>query len=89
MLWGAGRITRKRFEVLEMAGASLSGYIDVNPRKIGLKIGGRPVYDAAAIPGNRGWFIIAGVGNRGAREVIRRELEQRGYQEGIDYILAA
>lgn len=89
MLWGAGRITRKRFEALETAGTSLSGYIDINPRKIGLEIGGRPVYDVAAIPGNRGWFIIAGVGNRGAREVIRRELEQRDYREGIDYILAA
>ncbi len=89
MLWGAGRITRKRFKALETAGTALSGYIDINPRKIGLEIGGRPVYDAAALPRDRGWFIVAGVGNRGAREVIRRELEHHGYREGIDYVLAA
>ncbi|RKX34145.1 MAG: glycosyltransferase family 2 protein [Verrucomicrobia bacterium] len=89
ILWGAGRITRKRFHTLEESGVTLSGYIDINPRKIGLKIGGLPVHDIAAIPEDRGWFIVAGVGNRGARESIRRELEQRGYREGADYVLAA
>ena len=89
MLWGAGRITRKRFERLEATDVSLAGYIDINPRKIGLKIGGRPVYGVSEIPEDRSWFIIAGVGNRGAREEIRRELEHRGYREGTDYVLAA
>jgi len=89
MLWGAGRITRKRFERLEATDVSLAGYIDINPRKIGLKIGGRPVYGVSEIPEDRSWFIIAGVGNRGAREEIRRELEQRGYREGMDFMLAA
>jgi glycosyltransferase involved in cell wall biosynthesis len=89
MLWGAGRITRKRFEALEREGTVLYGFIDIDPRKIGHKIGGRPVYDVAALPRDREWFIVAGVGNRGAREVIRCELEHRGYREGIDYVLAA
>jgi glycosyltransferase involved in cell wall biosynthesis len=89
LLWGAGRITRKRFERLEATDVTLSGYIDINPRKIGLKIGGRPVYGISEIPEDRSWFIVAGVGNRGAREEIRRELEQRGYREGTDFVLAA
>jgi len=89
MLWGAGRITRKRFRALDEAGPSISGFIDINPRKIGLQIRQRPVYGISDIPGDREWFVIGGVGNRGARHTIRRELEQLGYREGRDSIMAA
>jgi glycosyltransferase involved in cell wall biosynthesis len=89
ILWGAGRITRKRFHALEQAGRTISGFIDIDPRKIGLRINGRPVHDVSAVPVDRKWFIIAGVGNRGARKTIRSELDQRGYIEGTDSIIAA
>lgn len=88
-LWGAGRETRKRFDALESEGLELAGYIDVDPRKIGRSIGGRPVRAPSDLPPPERAFVIAGVGVRGARELIRASLERRGYRLGDDFVPAA
>lgn len=89
VLWGAGRITRKRFETLVGFGVVIAGYIDISPRKIGTSIGGMPVHAPADIPTDEKWFIVSAVGNRDARDPIRTELIGRGYVEGRDFIMAA
>jgi len=89
VLWGAGRITRKRFEGLNQAGIRLAGFIDINPRKIGHLINGIPVHSPSDLPATSKWFVISAVGNRDARDPIRSELTARGYHEGVDFIMAA
>lgn len=88
-LWGAGRETRKRFARLEDAGVELAGYIDVDEKKTGQRIGGRPVRAPRHLPSPAEAFVIGGVGVRGAREHISASLEARGFELGRDFVPAA
>lgn len=88
-LWGAGRITRKRFAALTREGAALAGYLDIDPKKTGRVVGGLPVLAPAELPPRESCFVVVGVGTRGARELIRTALVARGFVEGADFILAA
>ncbi len=84
-LWGAGRITRRRFDSL----TGVIGFIDVDESKRGRHRDGREVRLAGDLPEKAGSFILAGVGNRGARERIHAHLTARGWEEGLDFLLAA
>lgn len=96
-LCGAGRITRKRFRLLEELGWPLSGFIDIDPSKAGKEVDGRPVIHTEEIPPankserslGENAFIISGVGSRGARELIQKQLDTLGYREGVSYLLAS
>lgn len=88
-LWGAGRVTRRRFDALETHGIRITGFIDVDPSKRGQHRDGRPVRMADDLPDPSNAFVLAGVGARGAREKIHHHLTQRGRQEGRDFLLAA
>lgn len=85
---GAGRVTRMRSDLLIEAGIKISNYIDVDPFKIGKQYNGIHVFGVESIttPGEQ--FIISSIGNRGAREAIRRMLTERNFAEGRDFILA-
>ena len=83
-LWGAGRITRRRFDALPLA-----GFIDVDAAKCGTHRDGRVVRMADDLPEREKSFIMAGVGARGAREAIHAYLVERGWIEGRDFLLAA
>ena len=88
-LWGAGRVTRRRFDALEAEGLRFAGFIDVDPAKRGRHRDGRPVRLADELPDPATSFLLAGVAARGAREQILAHLVQRGWQEGRDFLLAA
>ncbi len=88
-LWGAGRITRRRFAGLEAAGLELAGFIDVDPSKVGRRLAARPVRSPEQLPAPGAAFVVGGVGVRGARDLIRARLEARGYRHGRDFVLAA
>jgi glycosyltransferase involved in cell wall biosynthesis len=88
-IWGAGRPTRKRAELLCARGVEIWGYVDVDPAKAGTRIQGRPVIHPVALPLRTEAMVIGYVSNRGARELIRRELTMRGYEEGQDFWMAA
>ncbi|MFO1484614.1 MAG: glycosyltransferase family A protein [Verrucomicrobiaceae bacterium] len=85
-LWGAGRITRRRFDVLA---DRITGFIDVDEAKSGQHRDGRMVRMANDLPERDGSFILAGVGARGARERIHTHLTERGWVEGRDFLLVA
>jgi len=89
LLWGAGRITRRRFAALAEHGVRLAGYIDVDPRKIGTRVAGLPVLAPQQIPSREACFVIGGVGVRGARDLHRAALVAGGRVEGEDFIFAA
>jgi glycosyltransferase involved in cell wall biosynthesis len=88
-LWGAGRITRRRFRALETEGISIPGFIDVDRKKLGRLRDGRPVVGPHNLPSRDRAFILAGVATRGARELIASELNRLGRTEGTDYLLVA
>jgi glycosyltransferase involved in cell wall biosynthesis len=88
-LWGAGRITRRRFDALEGIGFPFEGFIDVDPKKANLHRDGRQVRMANDLPPRDASFLVVGVANRGARESIHAFLTERGHVEGRDFIMAA
>jgi glycosyltransferase involved in cell wall biosynthesis len=88
-LWGAGRITRQRFRTLGNGGITISGFIDVDVKKLGWLRDGRPVVAPCNLPSRDQAFILAGVATRGARDLIGAELNGRGRIEGSDYLLVA
>lgn len=86
---GAGRPTRKRAEMLSEYGVEITEYYDLDPRKVGQVIQGRPVRhrDEVPPPGRR--FLLSYVASRGAREDIGAFLRSRRYNLGRDWLAVA
>jgi glycosyltransferase involved in cell wall biosynthesis len=90
-VWGAGRPTRKRADLLAAEGIRIAGYIDIDPRKATEAIGGtgRPVLLADELPPPSEAFVLGYVASRGARDLVRSALTRRGYAEGRDFLVCA
>lgn len=88
-LWGAGRVTRRRFGMLAEQGLRLAGFLDVDPKKSGQVLDGLPVRHFKELPARGKSFILAGVAARGARAQITAYLVERGWREGEDFLLVA
>lgn len=86
---GAGRLTRKRAETLADHGVFIRGYVDIDPRKIGRRVHGRPVVHRRELPAPGERFLVSFVSSRGAGEEISTFLTGLGYAPGRDFILAA
>jgi len=86
VVWGAGRVTRKRVSILEQYGIRITHYIDIKPRQLNC---GTPVIQPSEIPDPQSCFVLPMVGKRGAREQIRTLLHGRGFVEGKTCIFAA
>jgi len=89
LAWGAGRLTRRRIEILEAAGVRINGFIDIDPNKQRIRPDGRNVIAPDAIPPVGSAFILGCVANWGARDHQRSFLEARGWSEGRDYLFVA
>ena len=93
VVWGAGRDGRRAARGLIAEGARVVAFLDIDPRKIGRRAYGRPIFDAEAwLVGGvnaRGPIVLAAVGTAGARELIRARLEQAGWAEGTDFLAIA
>lgn len=95
-VWGAGRPTRQRAAHLAAHGVTIAGYIDVDAKKTGKKVGGVPVIAPAELPALAEGaaaadvpFVLGYVSSRGARDLIRAELQRHGYVEGRDFLMCA
>lgn len=89
LVWGAGRLTRRRVERLTAPGVRVAGYVDIDPRKIGKRFNGCPVIGPADLPSPTEAFVLGYVGKLGARDLIRSRLKERGCVEGRDFLMAA
>lgn len=89
VVWGAGRVTRKRVQLLEARGARVRLWVDIDTRKIGQRIGGAGVVAPDQLPEPGSCFILSFVASRDAREQIRTWLNGHGYVQERDYIFAA
>jgi len=88
-IWGAGRLTRKRAEMLAKYGKEIIFYVDIDPKKIGQIIHNRPVISQNEISGMPDVPLVAYVGSRGARDDIRNRLKGSRYVEGKNFWCAA
>jgi glycosyltransferase involved in cell wall biosynthesis len=89
LIWGAGMMGRRLSKHLLRAGAPLSAFVDVDPDKIGRTRWDLPILSHEQLPD---WWrdspnpiVLASVGSRGARQLIRAQLTQYGLQEAIDW----
>lgn len=83
IVWGAGRVTRKRAEILTQYGIRVTYYIDLKPRSLDC---GTPVIHHDNIPSPDECFVLSMVGNRGARDKIADFLTTKGFHVGINFI---
>ncbi len=93
IIWGSGMMGRRLAKQLERQDVPLVAFVDIDPKKIGRTRRGKPIiapdsladvwnqYDAPA--------LLASVGSRGARKLIRERLIDFGYVEGKDWWAAA
>ncbi len=84
-VWGAGRKTRQRARLLEMEGLKIKGFIDIIKGKTTKKT----VLHFSEIPAPGKMFIVPMVLKTGVREMIRKFLLERNYEEGKDFIFLA
>jgi len=83
-IWGAGRKTRRRSDHLLKHGFHPRAWVDIDPRKIGNRIGETPVVGAEWLKENGNPFVLVYVANHGAREEIMEALQKMGYRPGQD-----
>lgn len=89
ILWGAGMIGRRLGRLLKSNNVPLIAYIDIDPRKIGSTRGGLPIMAPKRLPDlwqqSDSPALLAAVGTRGARKLIRQQLAGFNLVEGQDF----
>jgi glycosyltransferase involved in cell wall biosynthesis len=88
VVWGAGRVTRRRAADLAAHGVEIAAWVDIDPDKIGRVLAGRPVIAPDALPPPGACFVVSYVASLGARDEIAAALARRGYRLGLDCIMA-
>lgn len=86
--WGAGTTGKRIARALEPYGVRAERFIDIDPDKIGRTARGAPIISSADVPAPGARTIIVAVAARGARDLIRTQLDALGYREGTDYVCA-
>ena len=89
VVWGAGQMGRRLSKHLVRGGAPLRAFIDIDPAKIGRIRRGVPTFSVEELPAL--WtslprpVLLAAVGSRGARALIRGQLTDLGLVEAQDW----
>ena len=83
-LWGAGKTGRRWLRWLLAEGHTVPAVIDVHHRT---ERQGVPVYGASVLPELDVDLLLVAVGARGARDIIRAEIEELRpeWREGVDW----
>jgi len=85
VVWGAGQMGGKFARCLVDEGIELSAFVDIDPKKIGNRRLGVPVISPDGLGDYKDCPLVSCVGSRGARGLIRKQLNANGYTEGFDY----
>ena len=93
IVWGAGMMGRRLGKQLQYNQVPLEAFVDIDPKKIGRTRRGKPIISPDDLLVWWGRFqkpaLLAAVGARGARVLIRTRLEKLGLVEGRDWWAAA
>lgn len=84
-LWGAGETGRAFARALGREGIGVALFLEVDRRKIGRRVLGAEVVSHEQAERARGLALLVAVGAPGARDLIRGELDRRGFRELRDY----
>jgi glycosyltransferase involved in cell wall biosynthesis len=89
IVWGAGQMGRRLSKHLLKEGAPLQAFVDVDPKKIGRTRRGFPIIPKEQL---KEWWrryekpvVLAAVGARQARGLIRENLQGMGLEEAVDW----
>lgn len=88
VIWGAGKSGRRLMRELEAYGYRVGSWIDIDPDKIGREIRGGRVNAPASLNVEK-HFVLGCVASRGARQLIRDELQRQGFVEDQDMLFVA
>jgi len=93
IIWGAGMMGRRLGKHLGALEMPLRAYVDIDPKKIGRQRRGQPIIAPEVLPvvwdKYKNPVILAAVGARYARGLIRKRLTAFGFVEGVDWWAAA
>ncbi|MBK8257069.1 MAG: glycosyltransferase [Polyangiaceae bacterium] len=88
VFWGAGKTGKRIARALEPHGIRPARFIDIDPQKVGRTARGVHIEGPDDLrPGE--YTIVGAVGARGARDLIRAFLLQRGFEEGLSFFFAS
>ena len=87
VIWGAGQTGRRISKFLLREGAPVEAFVDIDPEKIGSTLREKPIisFDELRAMMGPGTVVLAAVGSRGARDLIREQLNNIGLREGLNY----
>ena len=92
-LWGAGKTGRRLSKHLIRGGSPPTAVVDIDPKKIGSFLRGRPIVAPESLAPQwvrfRRPFLVVAVASRGARALIRTTLVKNGLVEGSHFLFAA
>jgi glycosyltransferase involved in cell wall biosynthesis len=93
IIWGAGMMGRRLGKQLQRQNLPLVAFVDIDPKKIGRTRRRQPIIFPEELLDWWGQFerpaLLAAVGARGARDLIRQRLVKLGLVEGRDWWGAA
>jgi len=90
LIFGAGPVGKATAKALLAEGVTLTGWVDLDPKKIGQRVYGATVFSQQVGEGMRGAvFGVAALGQPGARNLVRTALRDAGWIEGVDFRCAA
>jgi hypothetical protein len=84
-VWGASRISRRRARMLEQHGVRISTYIDTKKSR---QIEKEVIYHED-LPRAGTFFVLTYIRQMNNREKIQAFLEDRGYKEGVNYLVVS
>lgn len=86
---GGASVPVQRESVPEGRGVRITAWIDIDPKKIGNRVAGRPVCGRESLPPPGAGIILVFLSARGAGEEAAAWLLARGYREGVDFLLCS
>jgi glycosyltransferase involved in cell wall biosynthesis len=94
LILGAGPVGKRLARALSAENFDVDGFIDVDPKKIGGLIAGPdrrwPVDSMESLFAESPRpYAVSAVGLSGGRERVRALLQERGWTEGVDFVVAA
>ena len=89
IIWGAGQMGRRISKHLIRAGAPVLAFLDIDEGKIGRTLRGHTIHSVDELPHlwkqHTNPLVLAAVGSRGARKLIRARMQSWGFTEMEDF----
>ena len=87
VIWGAGQTGRRISKHLLRDGAPVEAFVDIDEKKIGSTLRDKPIikFEEIRTMIGPGTVVLAAVASRGARALIRKQLNNIGLREGWNY----